>query len=377
MRARLLFLIGIVAASTALPSQAQDAKPDGWALLRQHGEFNNLSAEFERIFVFTYTQGKLSLDRGKWGIPSVRPAFPGIVGVANQFSTPLESHFSEVMSKSQARSVSTSTGGDRRFIKFQGSKLNGELTLQTSRRVFHVQEAVAPRRTLTLTDSGDQFEIQIACPDGPTLWIKQKSDGVFSTSFAHQFQKTENQAKSLKEYYRTHRGELAERLGPTLEPLGIHILPSPDTPTVRRAVLSDLCRKPNDAKEAERLIKQLDDDDYMVREKARKSLFEGYFRYREMIHKTIATPTVSLETSRRLTAIRDRFTDVGRAHELAQLLDLATDVTYLISLMETASTEEIPALIRHLETTTGQNHGRDVSAWKTWNQTQRKTENLK
>ena len=106
--------------------------------------------------------------------------------------------------------------------------------------------------------------------------------------------------------------------------------------------------------------------DFRVREEARKRLFDRFDIYREVIAKKIVSPKLSLESSRRLTSIRDRFLDSEGAHELADILELMKDVPYVVSLLEAARAEDVPHVIRRLEAMTGETLGPTPAAWQAW-----------
>src|SRR5262249_4070511 len=115
-----------------------------------------------------------------------------------------------------------------------------------------------------------------------------------------------------------------------------------------------------------KLLADLDNAKFEVREKATRMLGERFEIYKDLIQLKRQDPSISLETQNRLDQILAGQADAQRVSQAVAALNLSEDAAYLVSLFEHVPAEAIPRFIGHLEKVTGQKLGSDPATWKAW-----------
>ena len=134
---------------------------------------------------------------------------------------------------------------------------------------------------------------------------------------------------------------------------------------MRNSVLTAILRSPETNRDGERLIAELESDNYQHREKAANTLAERFELYQDAIRRALADKPKSYEVQLRLEQIVAQHSDSTAADTVAAL-DLLHDANFIVALFDAANPEEVPKIAVHLEKITGQSLGNDAAAWKQW-----------
>jgi RNA polymerase sigma factor (sigma-70 family) len=286
---------------------------------------------------------------------------------------PVEAHFLDLRAATGSSREISHTGNRTHFVRDFAGKCEGTLIQRGKPVHLRVQESAEPGRTIELSDDGTGgFWLQISHPDGDYIMLKQTSRGAISALSAVAGNTFAGQGESFTAFYKQHRQAMDRDFLPVLDRFGIAPFLSPMEARVRKAVLAQLVRSPETVAQAEKLIVQLDHDEFAVRTQADRSLHDRYALYEEVIQKKLNDAAVSAEVRQALLRLVNRNGDFARVRQTIELLDLTRDAAYVVDLVELASKEERPKVFAHLARVTGQNHGDNVAAWREWLQTREK-----
>jgi hypothetical protein len=327
----------------------QRAKWKGSSLLEE-GELQAVSSLLARMFTFNIESGVLR---------SKPQSLPYTV-------------FSKVEEQARAGSqVCTGGSGGGWWgpsnSSFTTDTVRGRMQTTNDFEEVVLTEMRLPRRTLEYRFKGrSQFRLRLSNVDGDLITIDQASNWRFSIIAIVEGGVFANQAKSFLEFFRGHRRLMESEILPALAKFGFSPIVSTDAPSVHVAVLGLLVPPKLIEAESRRLLADLDDDDFNVREKASKMLRLRYTMYKDLIQQKLTDKAISAEAQARLNRVVAEQTESAIAERTAAALDLKNDPIYLISLLDDATPEESPIVFKRLQKLTGETLEDDIAAWKEW-----------
>jgi hypothetical protein len=349
------------------PARGQDSDP-----LKESGAFQRLAAPMNKLLELRWENDRMRLVR-------------------DENPDRLELAFREIQEQAGTRSSGSSSGGDNRSLRFEGSSLKGELELSRMARgragVFRLRgdlagawpvmrlmlrEVAAPGRHLTVHDDGDGALSITLASDSSDHWLRfrQRTNGSVLIQEIRGEELFAAQADSLMALVAKQPKHMEEKFMPLLKHVGFVPPLMPSDPRVQAAVLSML--RPSDAGDADeftRLIAQLADPAFQTREQATRTLAARYERYKPLLVKAAADKSLAPEAQQRIkkllqTADKSPTTGLDR---LIEARGLIKDPEYLVLLLASAKVEDERALlVAHLEKLSGQKLGGDVAAWRKW-----------
>lgn len=345
------------------PALAQNgaAKP---ALL-QDGLLSRVKAPLEQIFQFSLDGAKLKLERKGWGEPP-KNAGKGNAVVFSGNTLPIENIFRQIQSVAGAGGSSMSISNRYRELRFYGNALTGRVMTRDNLVRFDLEETTAPHRSLEFQDDGQgSFRLLISSPSDDIL-IKQNKEGAFTIAAVINGKTLAAQAPSFLALYKQHHETLDRDVLPVLNALSIRLFVPPSSRELRSTVRAMLLRSPAAIEEGKKLVADLDNEQFAVREKATVVLNDRFEMYKDLIEAKLKDRELSIETERRLQKIMAGHADAQKVGQVIAALDLLNDPAFLVDLLEDTAASERPAVAARLEQVTGQRHGSDVAAWKRW-----------
>jgi hypothetical protein len=332
--------------------------------LLQEGVLTRIKGPLEQIFQFSLDGVKLKLDRKAWS-ESPKNAVKGPVVFASNAS-PIENIFRQIQAVAGAGGSSTTMSNRYREMRFFGNALVGRVLTRDSVVHFGLEETGAPHRTLEFHDDGQgAFRLLLSGPADDIL-IKQAKDGAFTVAAVVSGKTLAAQAPSFLALYKQHHETLDRDILPVLDGLSIRLFTPPSSAELRSAVRALLLRSPATLEEGKKLLADLDNDRFAVREKATVNLDERYQIYKDLIAAKLKEPGLTIETERRLQKIVAAHPDAQKTSQVIDALGLLSDSKFLVGLLEESPVAERPAIAARLEEVSGQRHGSDVAAWKEW-----------
>lgn len=358
-------------ACCVLLTRADEAKAPpraGKSALTGDGPFRDVRKHLEGIFQFTLKDGRLQLDRRRWGQAPKEEVVGRFAGARfGPGAHPLEGPFRQIQSAGRNSSSGMSISGGEREIRFSGATLAGRLHTRGETVRMSLEETKAPHRALEFADEGPAgFRLQLAHADGDLVLLRQARDGSFTAVALVGDRQLAARGESFVDLYRKHRKDLDALVLPPLEDLGIRLMLSPQDPKVRRAVLSAVTRTPEKLAEGKKLIADLDSRKFATRDRATQLLGDRYELYKDLVQEALKGKALSLEARTRLQNLAARHEDSERVGQTVAALDLLRDGRYLAGLLDEATPEEAPFLVRQLRAATGQDLGSDPAAWRAW-----------
>ncbi len=352
---------GMVASVTAL-AQQKSAQPP----LAQNGVLNKAQPQFEQIFQFAFDGAKIKLDRSSWGEAPKTPAKPAIGVVAN--APPIELFFNQIRTNS---GQITSSGGSYstryRDMHFGGANLSGRIRTSGDFVRMELEEMNAPHRTLEWTDDGQgALKMMLSQPDGDLLLLQQSKQGTFTMTGVIGGKPFAAQGATFLTMYKQHRQSMDTQVLPVLQSLSIRLIPSPATPEMKKAVLALLTRTPELLAEGKKLLGDLDNEKFPVRDKASKLLNERFEIYKDLIGERLKESGISQEAASRLNKIMAAHPDAQKVSQTIAALDLLRDPVYLVGILAEAGPADRAKVAAQLKIVTGQRLGADPEAWKRW-----------
>jgi hypothetical protein len=250
---------------------------------------------------------------------------------------------------------------------FVGEGLVGDLRTNNGGEELLLQEQQPPRRMLEFRAGSDgSMLLQLTDRDGNTIVLRQNGQGQFVLAIVADKTTSASEAESFIACFKQHRQQLESEVLPVLAKIGIRPILSTEAAEVREAVLASLLRGSQARAEGQRLLSDLDDDSYEVREAASMALSKRFALFGDIIREKLSDKTNSAEVQSRLQRIVADQSDSELPARTAEALGLAGDPAYLVNLLDLAADRELPVVVSRLEQITGQRLGSDRAAWKTW-----------
>jgi hypothetical protein len=391
-RAKLLNPTGVLTAVvlsfvTVAGAQADDEPPAGYGV----GPFQELAEPLGKLLKLAIADGRLVLDRTLWrwehrgkseeetreaiiqdlikrGVP--RPVAEAQAHVQLQLPD-VEQVFEKLFENAREGTIRSRHFSNIFRVEFAGPKFKASMERQEKAIRFDLVEEIGPKRRIQISDEGQgEFRLSLTNDDGSlALVVTQTSDGslkVTDESRGHGFKA---EADSFQEFYDKEPAYVEERLIPLLNHLAIVLPLSRDRAEVQKAVLDQLeAMRSANVEEFEKLVAQLDDEDFTVREAAYERITAGIRRFGPLARKLADDPDSPFppETQARIGRLVDELADSAEAHEFASTNKLVSDVGYLVALIEESPETARPVVAEQLTRLTGQNHGTDPAAWRAW-----------
>ena len=361
------------------------------------GALQTVREPLARIFQFKIDDSQVKIDREAWereakklpqqlpnAVVNAVPMPPNMQGVppamANRlaqqrmammgFMAPessIESLFQQIQEASG--SSGRGRGGSGRDMRsdFHGGAISGRLLIKDEVVRLSFEEAKSPQRTLELNvEDGECFRLELFAPAGDMIILHQAKGRQFAVVAIIDGQLFAAKEASIGEFLKRHRQKMVNDIFPLLAKLGVWPYLSPESPEIRKAVLSSLARTAEADKNFDRLIADLDSDRLTVRDKATLALARRFDECSDLIEKKLNDPLTSPEAAGRLKMVLAEHEDLQNIRQTIDLLGLREDAKYVVSLLNDASPEENAKLIAHLERITGEKLGADPAAWKEW-----------
>jgi hypothetical protein len=348
-------------AMIAVAAAAQQRDPPAKSSLQSQGMLNKLQPHLEQIFQFTFDGPRLKLERKSWGeTPKVRPG-------VNQPAT-IESIFNQLRSSAGViRSMGIHASDRYREVHFSGTAMGGRLHTRGDYVRMELEEIAAPQRTLEWLDDGlGGMRLMLSNADGELLLLQQSKQGAASVAGVFAGKSFAANGESFLAMYKQHRTTMDAQVLPVMEALAIRLIPSPQTPEMKKAVIALLTRTPESLAEGKKLLADLDHEKFQMRDKASRMLNERFEVYKDLIQEKLKASTLSPEASSRLHKILAAHPESDKVSQTIAALDLQRDPAYLVSLLAEVGAGDRRRLISHLEAVTGQRLGDDPAAWQRW-----------
>lgn len=131
---------------------------------------------------------------------------------------------------------------------------------------------------------------------------------------------------------------------------------------IRRIVCDRLKDSKEDRETFERLLAELSDDDFRVREKGIDAMVGQLLKYKPMVEEALVRRTLSVDVRGRLEHLMIHF--LAREDEV--ITRLLRDKGYLISILPKVSGDDRTAVLKQLRRLTERDLGEDSDAWKAW-----------
>jgi hypothetical protein len=372
---RSILMAGVLALLAGkLVAAEPEGKPEKSPLLAD-GMLQQVKPSIRQMLTFTFNGPKLAIDSKAWGAaPKDDKKPPPPFGFREDLH-PIDILFNQVQNQAAIHSAGSSGGGGERSRRFNGTKLNGSLrTRDQALLLLHFEEAGEGGRAIEFADDGKgAFRLQVTHSEGDMILLIQTPKGGFRGVAMLGKRTFAGQGDSFTDFYKQHRATMEADILPILGHFGIEPVLSPFDPGIKKNVIALLQRSPDSLDKGKKLLADLDNDQFTVREQASKALTDGFAVYRDLVLEQHKDPANSLEVKTRLEKIVNANADAARVSHLVALLELEKDAAYLTALLDGASSADAAAIAAHLEKLTGQKFGTDAKAWKAWLEKQKKS----
>lgn len=302
------------------------------------------------------------------GVPEVHAAQLAehtIAGVGGKKSE-VEKAFFAVGSKFGLRSSGSSGGGNRRKIHFSNESLSGTANLSPDRVRFEFAETHGQQRSFELTEN-EQGKLKIEFQfDEQLLRFLQIKDGKTQLICITSEKTVAYVGDSFSDFAKRNPLATEQLLLPLLDRLGIKKPIDQTDPDVLSVAIHRLqSQAATDPEKLERLLKDLDSDNYQARTKASEELSGGYEEWSARIKEYSTNTKLSLEARFRLKEIieKNSSSPIGTLINDQNLLE---SPEFLIAALEFADDQKKTLVVKQLEKVTKQSFGTDIEAWKTW-----------
>ena len=284
-----------------------------------------------------------------------------------QKKSQVEKAFYAVQAKAGgAASRGSSSSGKQRQLRFSNRSISGAAVFANEDISFQFTEIQGDERSFKISDDGDgkvKFEfsfndlfvrlVQFKTGKTQLIWIADDQADVYIGDSFEDFVKRNSQAAE-------------QLLFPLFKRLGIKTPLSKTGPRILAAAIKRLqqMQEPDDEKLAQ-LIKDLDSDNYQVREDASQALSDGYEEWSAQIKEYLKDTKLSLEARVRLKDIIQESSE-NESTIFINDLGLLESPEFLVNALEFADETQKASVAKQLQKVTGQAHGTDLKAWKNW-----------
>lgn len=335
--------------------------------------FAALSKQIGQILKLTLDGKLLLLDRGQWVAGDDPPAGqnPAQGGVRIRIGfgrrTGVDRLFRDLGRAAGARGFSASMSNNRKLQTFSGGGMAGQLKTEGDRVQFSLREDAKPGYDLNVTDDAKGgLRIVFTNFRGDVLVVSQTAGGRLTVAQITAKATFTGSARSFPAFYRKNAAYVDDHLLPLLKSIGLRPPPGRLSPDVIRSVCSRLRRHTDDERaEFKKLLGEMDDKDFNIRQAATKALSEKAFRYWPLIEKA-SKESPSAEVRDRLVKVITANAAQREMEQVISSLGLLKDTGYLILLLEKVGAPDRPAVAAHLRSRTRQKLGDDPAGWKRW-----------
>jgi hypothetical protein len=301
------------------------------------------------------------LERQKYmgSVPPMYTLFQKIEQVTRQGSA---QHFSQ-----HGPSYGSHGGKKEWGSAFEGDLLSGQWNSDNDSDKMIFEEKKSPHRTVEFAmDQETGFRIQVSNPEGELILLRQEPDGAFSVVAMLAGKVKKYEADTFLALVRQNHLALEADVLPVLEQFGICLIAEPNSPQVQKVVLRLLLNTNDSEEKGKKLLADLASDDEETYEKAQRWLNGVYDQYGVEIQQKLLDKSTNQQLRDRLQSIVDDNPELRQVYQTIALLDLANDPECVVNILNDADPKDCPAIVRHLETITGQKFGTDLAAWKEW-----------
>jgi hypothetical protein len=273
----------------------------------------------------------------------------------------LRSEFGNVGSRS-------SSGGALVNSSFSSVEAASELELKPGTFRFEFRERNFPRR-LVMLEQNSNGTVSVTLYGEVVLRMQQKEDGSISVVETVGNQLIHREAESLGKLYLEEPEFIEERLFPLLHHVSIIPPASRFDPRIVNRVVDrlNILMEIEDIEAINKLISDLDHDDFKIRQAATKRLEAKADHYREILIAAANQDGASFETRSRIKYLLDQSSlETADSDSLINTLRLMENPEYLAIMMQQLQEEDFQPVGKRLEELTGINHGADVDAWREW-----------
>jgi hypothetical protein len=356
----------------------------GGQLLIDHAAWHRSAFDFESI---SPEEDRMKTPKGVWDDPQGAAAFFAIKGLFKLIEfdrgpTPaITTLFRKIQAHAGTQSSSSGGGGTgdnaRWDASFNNKALSGQIhaTQRSGLLTLHEKQPTGRLFHFRMFQDFD-FDIQVSNSRGELVSLQSTPGGRCTMVAMLAGKPFAAQGKSFVDLFKQHRSLMESEILPALARFGCRPILSPSDAMVRSAALATILNSPETIAAGDRLIAELDHDDFEAREKASAELTRRYIVYRDLIHDRLRDPANSAETAARLKRIVMDCSDWKLVSATIAALDLTRDAPYVVSLFGEAKADDRAKIAEHLEMLTGKRLGVDPTAWKTWLREQDSSNNL-
>lgn len=356
--------------------ELHEAKGDG--LANSDGALSSIADDVSKLATFSLIDGKVRLDREhiekeaeKLGDNdnNNQPNVPRQIIMPNGQQIQIQTRgfggqqddssfgklFQAIASKAGGRGFSSRSSMTHVSRSFQGSQLQGAVDASTDEGglvKIEFTELTGSERALAWSDMPTGVtRIEISDKSANILILTQANDGGVSLVLVDGQQPVAIKARNLAALYREHGDIMAKRVLPVFEQVGVMLPPHPMDDRIIAGVLQSLRQdKVEEAKQAEKLIAELESDDFATREKAEKTLLEQYQRYGAYVQAAKEKGQGSAELMNRLESIINKAGPViAKLPDLVKQYGLLDDAKYLQSILPKVAEKDRPLIERRLK----------------------------
>lgn len=277
-----------------------------------------------------------------------------------------EATFLDIPNALGGRSSGSSGSGARRRVSFSDSELGGTAFLADEDVKFAFEEKNGDERVFEFRDNGEGGINFTFTFDQLFVRLRQSNKGKTQLIWIDNDKANVYVGDSFSNFIESNRAIAEQLLFPLFDRLGVKMpIEKVDTRVVAAVIEKLKMQNGDDAEQLKKLIADLDSDSYETRAGASEKLAAGYDRWQLEIKKYSEDASMSTEAKVRLKEI---IAD-SRQSELDKLIadqNLLASPAYLISIVDIVKPNEKQLLFDRLEKVTGQKHGDDLAAWKSW-----------
>lgn len=349
--------------------------------------FEKIKVPLSSMINLGVNKNTLSLDKSKW--PEDKNAQdangnliigggPGRVviggGFGNMFKgmySPAGQFFTEIQTLIGARETNFSMINGALTQNFSGKGLNGSYSYGKDLISLTLEETVAQQRKITFSNTDtDELTLEMKLSKTATLKINQTVEGKITIDFTDETKPTGNvklSADSFADLYQKNQTTMENVIYPILKKMGLGVEATIESEQLRQRALTLLVPiSKTDEEIAAKLIKDLDADEFNVRDAATKALSKDFPKYKLAIFAANKNPDNSAEVTDRLTRLIENNKEKDSYTGIIQSLNLLENPVFLIRILAETGAEQKQTVTAQLEKATGQKFGADVEAWKKW-----------
>jgi len=356
----------------------------------EKGKLHELAGSISQLLKLTRDGKALRLDRRHWekefaadtDAQALKKLEEELVkrGMSKEWATrharqvlkskPVELIFAKLQTAAGSSGSSASTSENFFAKSFRGNGLTARIRAFGASFYAVLEEENAPHRRLEFSDDGrGAMRLILADKSGKfVLAVIQNRQGGFSVAQISGNDRRTEVAESFQDFYAKRRRYVDGTLFPLLAHVGMGLPWTVCNPKVEQAVLARL-RGPltqAEVRQAETLIRQLNDDVPERRERAAEALSANFARYRDTIDKATKDASNPPEAASRLKKIVDENAGQDGIEEFLDSRKLTEDAGYLIELLQEVGPGDRDAIVKALQRMTGQKLASDPPAWQKW-----------